>query len=230
MTGSAVYQIGFELLHSWIGNLGTTLTILAIFPGSVLIGGAILVSRLLNRVLSPKILSGDDDAFQPYPVLALLISPVRPGAKKTDEYAINVHIRGQTLRRCYLIHTPGSQARADELYELYNERYSGLSVHLRLAVVGNEIRPVYREMVNVVDHALGHGFAASEIIVDITGGLKPMSAGATLACADRGVAIQYIESVRNDAGDPTGRLLTARRVLLSGDLDAQGSRSDSISA
>ncbi|MDP9378883.1 MAG: hypothetical protein M3Q29_01805 [Chloroflexota bacterium] len=54
---------------------------------------------------------------------------------------------------------------------------------------------------------LSRRLAEGDLIVDITGGTKPMTAGAVLACREQGVAVQYMYAQRDPV---TGELLRDR--------------------
>lgn len=102
---------------------------------------------------------------------------------------IEWHARTQRLRHCWLIVSPEARARAQSLeYELRQRNARPYTVDITDAT---DAATTYTAVLEIIEHAL-RLVTQEEIVVDITGGTKPMTAGAALACLDMDVLMEYL--------------------------------------
>lgn len=109
--------------------------------------------------------------------------------------AIAFHRNGGALRACWLITSPESQARANELAEWAR----GLGLRITLLPVDDAFAS-HQSYLAVKDalHQARRTRDSQPVIVDITGGPKPMTAGAVLACFEHDAPIQYMRTLYED--------------------------------
>jgi hypothetical protein len=115
--------------------------------------------------------------------------------------AINYH-RPQLLH-CWLIVTPHMQARAMEtIGQITDVRFSihALENHFDTEACYRAVRHIFQE------EAPQQHIAPSDIIADMTGGTKPMTAGLLVACLEGEYALEHIPTRFDSAGNPTGPL------------------------
>lgn len=125
--------------------------------------------------------------------LILLVGP----SKGSAPAAINYHI--PDLKVCWLIGTTESLNTIQSLIQAYpqvsfiwGEKY---------LVNPDEIASTFQIVSNILTkEILAHGMNLNEIIGDITGGLKPMSAGVSLACSNSRCNMQYMKAPRDENG------------------------------
>ncbi|MDQ3693842.1 MAG: hypothetical protein M3464_09460 [Chloroflexota bacterium] len=204
----------FDLIVEWRGRSVGTLLWLTGGPLLVLtIVGSIFAS-FANRQRSATNPNQDDDEFPPYPVLIVFVSP---GNNKSHVPAIDYHARKGSLRECYLIHTSESIENSDEVRRDFADDVSRIVP--RLLDDSASVRSAFESVRAAIDHARIDGATSDEILVDITGGTKMMTAGAVLACASGGVAIQYTEGAYDKAGVLKRERPKLRRVLLSSEIE-----------
>jgi hypothetical protein len=68
------------------------------------------------------------------------------------------------------------------------------------------IKSTYDKLIHIIDvEAPGQGLARNQLIADITGGMKPMTAGMALACLARNLDMQYMKSPRDTIGEVIGK-------------------------
>lgn len=113
------------------------------------------------------------------------------------------------LGHCWVVLTPGSQ----ELYEQLKARVEEVGFDVLLHPVQLEavtIEATYRAIDGIYAKKAGEvNLTADDIIADLTGGLKTMTAGMVMACLPHGRALEYIESARDPA---TGEPVTGTQI------------------
>jgi hypothetical protein len=112
------------------------------------------------------------------------------------------HVEGSAvLQHCWVLISPGATAAYDRLAARVEE--VGYKVELHpVALSGETIEATYQ----AIDHIYGAeaeraGLQADQIIADLTGGLKTMTAGMVMACLPHGRQLEYIESDRDAQGE-----------------------------
>ena len=134
-----------------------------------------------------------------------LIVLVSPGNTEVPMIAINHH--AETLQHCWLVASQESYSTADEIetevHKLYGQRIKVHDVMEYLVKDANDIKNAWKivDMIYAKD-AGENGLLETDIIADITGGTKPITAGAALACSSESRDMQYITTPRDDDGNP----------------------------
>lgn len=128
-------------------------------------------------------------------------------------FALKHHLKGGGARHCWLVM---------QNTELVRQAFSQLSQQLLEEGVPTHLHPVYIEELEVqaayqavrtifTREAKEEGLVSSQVIADITGGTKPLTAGMVLAALTTDQDIEYIESERNEQGAP---IPNTQRVVL----------------
>ncbi|WP_298821631.1 hypothetical protein [Chloroflexus sp.] len=137
--------------------------------------------RKRSRLADPIKLS------QAYPGLILFVSANPRGAEPA---AIQHHLQNGTLRRLWLIASPEAEKKAVQLRDQLQQK-AGRALQITILPIESayDIPTGYRAVVQAFEQA---ATMIDQVIVDITGGTKHMSAGAVLACREYGVPMQYV--------------------------------------
>lgn len=107
------------------------------------------------------------------------------------------------LTHCWLIVTPHMQAKAMEaVSRITGVRFSihALENHFDTEACYHAVRHIFEQ------EAQQQQIAPGEIIADITGGTKPMTAGLLVACLEGGYALEHVPTRFDSDGNPTGPL------------------------
>jgi hypothetical protein len=153
--------------------------------------------RAARRRSPPAVKLPDEERSPPQPALVMLVG-LGPVGKGPEWPVIEWHLQGATLRHCWLIVSPEGEAFAEELRYRLSER--DVRADVKVVAGANQAAAVYqetRESLVAARRAFG-----DQVAVDITGGTKPMSAGAVLACLELGGVLEYLVTVRKPTGDP----------------------------
>jgi hypothetical protein len=193
----------YDALTTWLGKSYAALATIIALSGVILFGTFILLGRILPRRLARQgqVQVEEDKAATAHRALVVLVGP---GAGRPHISAVSFQrdtAPGARLERCWYLQTPEA-------------RQEGLELQARFADVNptpipvssdHDLTQAYAGTLEAIDQALRAQLAPmltkEDVIVDITGGTKPMTAGATLACMERGVALQYMYSLRNEKGE-----------------------------
>lgn len=118
----------------------------------------------------------------------------------------------EQLQHCWLLITPQSSNTFDGLAGLLKDRNYAVALH-PIELEAPTIEATYRAVDAIYASAASkHGLQPDQIIADLTGGLKPMTAGMVLACLPFGRALEYIESERGPDGQPLAGTLHPIKV------------------
>ena len=128
-----------------------------------------------------------------------------PGQFQHLLFALEHHRRGGGAAHCWLVMQEGIAP--------VKERFGELSQRLAEDGVATRLHPVYiaqpdmqavHEAVRAVfeREAAEEGLTPDQIVADITGGTKPMTAGMVLAALTTGSTLEYVESERDAQGQP----------------------------
>ena len=130
----------------------------------------------------------EDLRVPPHAALVLLVSANRT-APEPDMIAH--HLQGAALRHCWLVVTPAVRdlGRHEDLRYTLNSR--NVEAHLLEVADARQAEGTYLQVRRAVSEARALLGADAPVIVDITGGTKPMTAGAVLACRELGAAMEY---------------------------------------
>ena len=184
---------------------------------------SLLILHLANQLRHSKSgLNYVTDRQKPdrYPGLILLVSKGRIDRDPMEQSAaaaIRYHLDGADgLKHCWLIATSGPQGSHQFALKLAEScREKGVEPHVENVADGfngqetyNLVRQIYAEAHDKF------GLRPDQIICDFTGGLKPMSAGMVLACADQ-FPMQYMYGRQPDI-DSEPRQIEVRLETVSG--------------
>jgi hypothetical protein len=146
-----------------------------------------------------------------------LIWLLSPGSVDHPAFAIGHHYGQEephTLEHCWLIMTRGDQ-RVEEARQALEERLKALGMEVKLHAVEvprPDVESTYRAVDRIYQEELANkGLSPEQVIADITGGLKPMTTGMALACLLRDLDLEYVETDRDEWGQPidgTQRVVT----------------------
>lgn len=166
-----------------------------------------------------------EDLAEPHRAL-IAVAGVTEGSNKPLEAAIAHH--RPALEHCWLLTTKLATAEADRLEAKYEDE--GLTVTIARIDKAEDARATLVLVERIIDRLAqveaDPPLVPADVIVDITGGLKPITAGAVMACFANGVALQYTRSERDRNGDPVrdGKL-EAIRMVYDIDLLSSGGKS-----
>jgi hypothetical protein len=146
----------------------------------------------------------------PHPRLIWILGP---GPFDHLLFALEHHVRGGGGTHCWLVmqDTPLVQEAFNKLSQTLLEH--GISTRLHpLYIERMDVRAAYEAVRVVFDQeAAREGLSPDQVIADITGGTKPLTAGMVLATLTTGGALEYVESDRDAHGNPIPSTL---RVVL----------------
>jgi hypothetical protein len=188
VVGNGVY----DLIVGFLG--GTPRTLGYIIVGALLILLFVTLSfRALIRVLatrrpSPAFTLPTNLQANPCEGLVLFVSE---GRQTSEQPAIQFHLKGGELKGCWLIVSPETRQKAADIEAWL--RQQNTTVRTTLLPLNDAFKAdlAYQVVKDALFQAERAGLAAT---VDITAGTKPMTAGAVLACLDRGVPMQYMRT------------------------------------
>lgn len=210
--GLAVVGNGiYDLLLLWLGATPTRIG--AIVVAALLIFTAMTFSfwALLRRRAGKMLtLVQPEQEAEPH---AGLILAVGPNPQAAEREIISWHLSNNTLRHCWMIvdhEVQASQKFRDLVYWLMEQN---VQPHTLLVEDASQAHLSY-EAVKKGLHEARHLLPDRAVIVDITGGLKPMTAGAVLACADEATPMEYLVAQRNTLGDPNRKVSVPMKVDL----------------
>ena len=137
----------------------------------------------------------------PHPGLIWLFGP---GRFEHLLFALEHHRQGGGATHCWLVM---------QNIEPVREALNQLSQQLLEQGVTTQLHPIYIQQLDVQAayqavravferEAAEEGIGAGEIIADVTGGTKPLTAGMVLAALTCGGALEYVESKRDAEGRP----------------------------
>lgn len=155
--------------------------------------------RRRTRVLRAKV-----EETQQAPPHAGIIWLFGPGRFDHLLFALEHHRRGGGASHCWLVMQDVKPV---------HDAYARLSQTLQANGQSTQLHPVYIHQVDVASayravreifeqRASEVNLTPQDIIADITGGLKPLTAGMVLAALTVGGALEYVESERDKQGEP----------------------------
>lgn len=201
IVGTAALTVLIQAFYDWVkGNFSQSGVWLAVALLVLLIALIVLIETLQKHMLARKI-RPQEQPITPHKGLILLISP---GNMEVPRIAIEHH--EGALLHCWLIPSQQSLSTADELVKEIHQRWPEVQVHeVQQNIVDPERVESTWKVVERIYSVDGPevGLAETDIVADITGGLKPMTAGVALACASPQRNMQYVKTVKRDErGNP----------------------------
>lgn len=194
LLASAV-NIGTSLLLSWTGPGWTVLSLLLAAASTLVFANYYFHYRRKRLLEDWKRVFGEREGPKRREGLIVMVTPA-PTAKKALEYHLPV------LKHLWLITTPEMRNAANELRS-HIERHGG---HGHMLDLNQEYdaNQCYALVRSVYEHgAFEAGLASSDVIADMTGGTKPMTAGMVLACIDMNAALEHVPTKFTGAGQPS---------------------------
>jgi len=146
------------------------------------------------------VLRPTETPMNPQRGLILLVSP-----GKLDVPLSAVRHHKARLERCWLLATSKSLPAAQQLKDVIYQNWPAIQVHdpVELLVDPESLASTWGAVERIYSRlAPAAGLAENEIVADITGGQKPMTAGMTLACSSPNRKLQYMKTIRDENGDP----------------------------
>lgn len=216
--GDGVYDLLNDAFQVFTGD--TWITRLLITSGAVValivIAGVIAV-RVSRAEQAARMLAVPTRA-EPHAGLVLLVGPNPTGP---EDAALAHHRQHQMLRHCWLL-TPEKRVPDPSSSQAY-ERATSLAARLESQGIDAKVI-TFDDPYNITSAYLAVRKALElarqeldddQVIVDITGSTKVVTAGAVLACRDRGQRIEYMVVPRGPTGEPlANRQSEAMKVLL----------------
>lgn len=187
--GNALYDLLVESLQDMFGGESALLyAVITVFAATLLFAITLILWLWFNLRRSKRNRLADAVKLdRAYPGLIVFVSARQGGAEPA---AIMHHLKAGKLRRLWLIATNEAEKKAvqlrDQVRHDANDEVQITIVPLDSAF---DIPAAYRAVVQAFDQA---DDLLDQVIVDITGGTKHMSAGAVLACREYGVPMQYV--------------------------------------
>ncbi len=173
------------------------------FQGGYWLAGAavavalvILAYSAIRRPAVGQVSIQEEHKPAPRQGLILLVGPTEAAAPHAIEYHL------PALKQCWLIATAESQPIAAALAKRYGDRVRMVYGSPDYVVHPDEMKSTYDGVTKAIKEAVDAmaGLPAGALIADFTGGLKPMTAGMTLACLAHNTDLQYMKAPRNAQG------------------------------
>lgn len=194
----------YSFLTIGTGTSGGDLLKLMLIAGVVAAIPIMVMVHRLRRERGPNpgvTLGAERVIMEGHRGLVLLVS--KPD---TARFAIRHHLHaraGNRLEHCWLIWTTEMKELCSGLETDYSRRHFPWLTVTSIPIAGAFLAPhVRQEVLALIEDALDPSHASpmsvADLIVDITGGTKPMTAGAVLASTQRGISMQYVESTWRD--------------------------------
>jgi hypothetical protein len=127
--------------------------------------------------------------------LLLLVSEHKAAAPGTISY------HQEQLKHCWLIATGRSAAVAVEIAEDFADQEIEFRHGTPYQVLHDDYTSTYRLVRDILTKEVpAAGLVAADVIADITGGTKPMTAGMVKACIDYQLSMQYMVAEKDEQG------------------------------
>lgn len=181
---AAAVNISTSLLLEWAGSMVTLLILLLASLGTIIFANYYFHIRRRQLIEAGRRIFAEEKHPTPRKGLIWMVTPA-----PTVRHAIEYH--QATLQHVWLIVTPEMREHAHNLQRFLEEHsIEAHIVKLEQAYNAKECYDFVRWVIETDAPAVG--FTRADIIADITGGTKPMTAGMVLACNDRAVAIEHV--------------------------------------
>ncbi len=194
--GTAALTLGLQAAYDWANDPTRFQGGYWLAAAAVAVALVILVYTAVRRPVVGKVAIEEEYKPARRQGLILLIGPTEAAAPHAIEYHL------PTLKQCWLIATAESQSVAATLAQRYGDRVRMSYGSPEYVVHPDEMKSTYDVVVNALKRAgdPAAGLSPGEVIADLTGGLKPMTAGMTLACLAHNADLQYMKAPRDAQG------------------------------
>lgn len=194
--GTAALTLGLQAAYDWANDPMYFQGGYWLAAAAVAVAAAILVYSAIRRPVVGRVHIQEEHKPAPRQGLVLLVGPT----EAATPHAIDYHL--PALKHCWLIGTIESQPTAAALSQRYGGR---VQIHYGspdYVVHPDEMKSTYDRVVQILEQATSqdYGLTTKDLIADFTGGLKPMTAGMTLACLAHNTDLQYMKAPRDAHG------------------------------
>lgn len=195
IVGTAALTLALQALYDIANDPATWQGGYWLAIGALAVSAVILVISAIRRPAIGQVGIKEEHKPGKRAGLILLVGPTEAAVPHAIEYHLPV------LQHCWLIATSESLKTAAIIAERYGNRvrvYHGSPGYL---VDPDEMKSTYNMVVNILDQATAEArLSITDLIADMTGGLKPMTAGMALACLARNATMQYMKAPRDASG------------------------------
>ncbi len=191
---AAAVNIATSALVEAIGALGSLITLMVAMAVILLFANAYVV-RMRHRIAAAERIIAERSHPGRRQGLVVMVTRA-PTAGKALAY------HHDTLQHLWMIVTPDMRDEANQL----RKQAEGQGVKCHPLDLANEYDAsgCYRLVRSVFEVLAGQtGLAPGDVIADMTGGTKPMTAGMVLACTDLKAALEHVPTQFVGAGQPT---------------------------
>ena len=197
--GTAALTVAITVIYE------TTKEVLGLFGAWILacvllaVALAIMIYQTVRRASVGRV--GISEGLKPAPRRGLLI--LVSGHKAAAPAAVEHHLDADALQILWLIASPGTLAVAESLASDYRDQLVAVRWGEDYLVDPDRVEDTYNLVTRIFEReARTYELEPRQIIADITGGMKPMTAGMTLACLAHNRDMQYMMALRDDKGEP----------------------------
>ena len=148
----------------------------------------VLRQRLNSKRLRPAVVVPEEQQGDPHKGLIVFLAD-NPNA--SEKSAIGFHLDKSTLRYCWLVVSPETAEKAEQLKGWIKQHPNGRQVIVQPIQLENAFQ-AHSSYTAVTEALSWAGPIKDDVIVDITAGTKFMTAGAVLACRDNSIPMQYV--------------------------------------
>jgi hypothetical protein len=167
--------------------------------GLLIVAVTIMIYQTVRRAAIGRVGISEGLKPEPHHGLVVLVS----GTKATAPAAIDYHLSTGTLQVLWLIASDQTLDVAEALTRNYRDQIPTIRWGEDYLVDPDRVEDTYSLVTRIFEReASHHKLDPEQIIADITGGMKPMTAGVTLACLAHNRDMQYMMAVRNEQGEP----------------------------
>jgi hypothetical protein len=180
---NSVFALAVELLDTRPGKLWYVFWgALAIFTLTALV----LRHRLNSKRLRPSVAVPEEQQGDPHKGLIVFLADNPTASEKS---AIGFHLDKGTLRFCWLVVSPETAEKGEQLKSWIKRHPNGGPVIVQPIPLENAFQAdaSYRAVMEALSWT---GPIKDDVIVDITAGTKFMTSGAVLACRDNSIPMQ----------------------------------------
>jgi hypothetical protein len=199
IVGTAALTVVITVIYDSIKEASGMIGVWILAAALTVIAVSIIVLKTLRRIEVGRV--GISEGLKPEPRTGLIL--LVSGTKATAPAAIEYHMNAKTLRVLWLVASSETMSVAETLAREYRRRISEIRWGEEYRVDPDRVEDTYNIVTRILQKEVAtYKFEQRQIIADITGGLKPMTAGMTLACLARNQDMQYMMAVRGPNGEP----------------------------
>lgn len=181
---AAAVNIGTSLLLEWTGPALTLLALLLASLTTVVFANYYVHVRRRQLIEAGPRIFAEEKHPTPRKGLIWMVTPA-PTVRKAVEY------HKAELRHVWLITTPEMTEHTQELGRYLEDH--AINAHEKKLERAYDAKSCYDVVRHIFEvDALEVGLSQADLIADMTGGTKPMTAGMVLACNDLNAALEHV--------------------------------------